>query len=86
MKCKLKIIDPTGAIVSEVKYKIPFAKSISGQPHYRNFLEIGNYLYHMKADGEFVSILPDKIISDERMAEIRALHANKVAQLNKSYL
>ena len=86
MDARLKIIEPDGTVISDIHHHIPFAKSPDSKKYYRNFLFIGEYVYNIKEDGEIVSVLPDRVISKKRMAEIRALHAERVAQINKQCL
>ena len=88
MEARLKIIEPTGEIVSDIYHNIPFAKSENN--NYRNFLFLGNYIYRIKETGELILvnnvIKSTYEISPERMAEIKTLHAERVKQINKQCL
>lgn len=88
MEARLKIIEPTGEIISDIYHKIPFAKS--DKRNYRNFLFLGDYIYLIKETGELVQVTnvvkATYEISPQRMVEIRALHQEKVEQINKQCL
>ena len=87
MKCRLKLIGPAGDVINEIKHNIPIGVYREDSMfHFKNFLFIGEYAYHIKKTGEIIKVLPKNTITEERYKEIKELWKEKIQKIQEGLL
>ena len=90
MKCKLRVLDPTGVEISVIEHNIPIAvdlENIFNENHNPlvNLLEIGSYRYWVLPDGKIELLNGDKTyetIDEERKKNIELIWAEELKEMD----